>query len=139
MSTEEEVTRLAGLISGGCNTEDSAWYILETNIVIDKAELPKVTGGADGLRVDGVDHSFWLPATASADKARQEAFQMLAIAEALDQWHTNQAANRKRRDEVARELLTSTYGEDSPLVGYAGCIAQMQNAIDRIIELEQKS
>lgn len=49
------------------------------------------------------------------------------------------AAREKRRDELARDIHTKTYGPMSTVPGYANSNNALQTAIDHIIDLEARA
>lgn len=102
-------------------------------VIIHRDELPNTSEVDFGVSVEGVTHSVWAVTQATADRARKDAHEYLAVAEAIENAlrtkASKDAARDKRREELAKELwpFTGCYG---PLSSFA------RNAIDRIIDLE---
>lgn len=102
-------------------------------LFIRRDELPYTTVDEEGfVNVEGVDHSRWVIGEPQAKRARAEALEYLAVAVAIGQCLTVQAAVKltKRRDELAAEFR----GEGIP---FEDVSPPLKLAIDRIIGLER--
>ena len=144
MSTEptepsalERITELIYQTGHGTpGAKKAALKILETNIVVEKASLPKIDY-EEGYLVIGRRH---FVANISVDDRRRHAYQLLAIAEHIEAGQSAEkvAAEKltKRRDELAREFDDTS---DPGLASFFSASYSTRRAIDRIISMESRA
>lgn len=144
-----ETNRLAQLIANAADKElgtrpdgrprrqdkAAALAIEGEYLFIRRDELPYTTVDEEGfVNVEGVDHSRWVIGEPQAKRARADALEYLAVAVAIGQCLTEQAAVKlsKRRDELAAEFrgVAIRFEDVSP---------PLKLAINRIIELERNA
>lgn len=91
--------------------------------IVDRDGVPHVDVGSDA--------GTWSCKTSSADYARTTGLEYLAAAEAIEHWHSKQEVLKRERDARREELAGDLAGGL-----YAQVPASLQEAIDRIIDLE---
>lgn len=104
--------------------------LLAEFVIIHRSELPATTRNPAGnIEVEGVDHSVWPVGAYTADRARSDAMDYLAAAEAIESTLAEFDREQARRDELAAEFTAVN--------SYNGQLPYTQKLIDRIIELER--